>query len=67
MGILDKFTKTPSPLSLGGAKPTEFGAFQHVKSSGKGLYVDKNQSQLDLDGVVPSNNYRNNAPEGKTF
>lgn len=24
-------------------------------------------SQLDLNGEVPSNNYRNNAPEGRSF
>jgi len=24
-------------------------------------------STLDLDGLVPTNNYRDNAPEGRTF
>jgi len=24
-------------------------------------------SQLDLDGGVPTNNYRNNSPEGRSF
>lgn len=26
-----------------------------------------NPSQLDLDGKIPATNYRDNAPEGRTF
>jgi len=77
MGLLDKLTQTPgSPLSQGdGSTPsTPVGATAQSKLqdtySINGIPNVPNQpspSTLDLDGQVPSTNYRDNSPEGASF
>jgi hypothetical protein len=79
MGLLDKLTATTgtgSPLSRGnGSTPaTPVGATAQSKLqftySINGIPNVPNKPQpstLDLDGVVPANNYRDNSPEGASF
>ncbi len=77
MGLLDKLTQTPgSPLSQGdGSTPsTPVGATAQSKLqdtySINGIPNVPNKpspSVLDLDGQVPSTNYRDNSPEGASF
>ena len=74
MALLDKLTTAGSNLSgLNGSTPSipNFaGSKLHDTYSINDIpnIVGKPQpSQLDLDGSIPSNNYRDNAPEGRTF
>ncbi len=77
MGLLNKLTVNPgSPLSQGNGStpPTPVGATNQSKLqdtySINGIPNVPNKPQpsvLDLDGVVPSNNYRDNTPEGASF
>lgn len=79
MGLLDKLTSstgTGSPLSRGnGSTPsTPVGATPESKLqdtySINGIPNVPNKPQpstLDLNGVVPANNYRDNTPEGASF
>ena len=77
MGLLDKLTAGEgSPLSQGnGSTPsTPVGATDQSKLqdtySINGIPNVPNKPQpsvLDLDGVVPANNYRDNTPEGASF
>ena len=77
MGLLDKLTTgVGSTLSNGnGSTPSiPVGATDQSKLqdtySINGIPNVPNKPQpsvLDLDGVVPSNNYRDNTPEGASF
>lgn len=79
MGLLDKLTATTgtgSPLSQGNGStpPTPVGATAQSKLqdtysiNGTPILLNKPQpSTLDLNGVVPANNYRDNSPEGASF
>jgi hypothetical protein len=79
MGLLDKLTSstgTGSPLSKGnGSTPaTPVGATPESKLqytySINGIPNVPNKPQpstLDLNGVVPANNYKDNSPEGASF
>lgn len=79
MGLLDKLTSstgTGSPLSRGnGSTPaTPVGATPESKLqytySINGIPNVPNKPQpstLDLNGVVPANNYKDNSPEGASF
>mgnify|MGYP000527554866 CR=1 FL=1 len=78
MGLLDKLTSptgTGSPLSRGnGSTPAKVEAIEKNKLldtyslNGTPHVPNKPQpSSLDLDGVVPVNNYKDNAPEGASF
>ena len=77
MGLLDKLTSNPgSPLSQGdGSTPTTpVGATAQSKLqdtySINGIPNQPNQpspSVLDLNGGVPTYNYRDNSPEGASF
>ncbi len=77
MGLLDKLTAgAGSPLSQGnGSTPSiPVGATDQSKLqdtySINGIPNVPNKPQpstLDLDGVVPANNYRDNTPEGASF
>jgi hypothetical protein len=77
MGILDKLTNgVGSLLSQGnGSTPTTpIGATDqsklHDEYSINGIPNVPNKpspSTLDLNGVVPPNNYRDNTPEGASF
>ena len=77
MGLLDKLTTgVGSTLSNGnGSTPSiPVGATDQSKLhdqysiNGNPNQANKPQpSTLDLDGVVPSNNYRDNTPEGASF
>ena len=74
MALLDKLTTAGSNLSgLNGSTPSipNFaGSKLHDTYSINDIpnIVGKpSPSQLDLDGSIPSNNYRDNAPEGRTF
>ena len=77
MGLLDKLTQnTGTPLSQGnGSTPTTpVGATAQSKLqdtySINGIPNQPNQpspSTLDLNGQVPSTNYRDNSPEGASF
>ena len=73
-GILDTLQGQGSTLSnLNGAQgpQPDFAASKlHDQYSidGNPNIPDKpSPSTLDLDGLVPTNNYRDNAPEGRTF
>ena len=72
--LLNKLTVGGSVLSeLDGSTPTvpdfALSKLHDTYSINNTPFVaDKpNPSQLDLDGVIPSYNYRDNAPEGATF
>ena len=76
MSILDKLPD--SQLGLGGQKPiTLKGSLPNSKTHVNFLGQTINdrtelrrragQSKLDLDGTIPSNNYKDNAPEGSRF
>ena len=75
MGILDKLTTGGSPLSRNnGAQPTNIAVpanstlHNQYSINGTPNQVGKPApSILDLDGQIPSWNYRDNAPEGKSF
>lgn len=74
MGLLSKLTTQGSIFSRnnGGniSVPNHKDSKLHNKYSITG---DPNQpfkpspSQLDMNGEIPSNNYRDNVPEGKSF
>jgi len=74
MALLDKLNTLGSTLSnLNGGNatiPNFKGSKLHYEYSINNTpnIPDKPApSQLDLDGKIPSNNYRDNAPEGRTF
>ena len=76
MGILDKLTTTGTPFNPNGVNtpPTPVGETDasklHDQYSINGVpsQVGKpSPSTLDLDGLTPANNYRNNTPEGASF
>ena len=57
---LDPFNLYDSNLDLNGISPEKYDRQDRLSNS-------LSKSQLDLDGQVPKNNYRDNAPEGKSF
>ena len=74
MGLLDKLRQVGSVLSnLNGAQgptPNFKGSKLHYEYSindNPNIPDKPAPSNLDLDGQVPSTNYRDNSPEGKTF
>ena len=74
MALLDKLTIAGSNLSsLNGTTPSipNFaGSKLHYTYSINDIPNILNKpspSQLDLNGDVPASNYRDNAPEGRTF
>ena len=74
MALLDKLNTAGSTLSnLNGGTATipDFaGSKLHDTYSINDVPVIPGKpapSQLDLNGEIPSNNYRDNAPEGRTF
>ena len=74
MALLDKLTVAGSNLSSlnGGTPPIPnfAGSKLHDTYSINDIPSIANKpspSQLDLNGDVPANNYRDNAPEGRTF
>jgi hypothetical protein len=76
MGLLDKLTTTGTPLNPNGVNTpsTPVGATDasklHDQYSINGVPFQAGKpspSQLDLDGLTPSNNYRANTPEGASF
>ena len=77
MGLLDKLTVNPGSLlsqGNGSTPPTPIGATDQSKLqdtySINGIPNVPNKpspSTLDLDGVIPPNNYRDNTPEGTSF
>lgn len=74
MALLDKLTSAGSLLSNlngGNAKIPQFKEStlhnEYSINGEPGLPNKPSPSQLDLDGQTPKNNYRNNAPEGKSF
>ena len=76
MGILDKLTNAGTVFNPNGINTptTPVGATDQSKLhdqysiNGNPNQVGKpSPSQLDLNGQVPANNYRDNAPEGASF
>lgn len=74
MALLDKLTTQGSVLSnlngAAGPQPNFAGSKLHNEYSinGKPFVLFKPApSILDLNGQIPSNNYKDNAPEGRTF
>ena len=74
MALLDKLNTLGSTLSnLNGGNatiPNFKGSKLHDTYSINNVPVVPDKpapSGLDLDGQTPSNNYRDNAPEGRTF
>ena len=74
MAILDKLTSGGSNFTrLNGATPSipnfkDSKVHDEYSINGKPNIPNKpSPSGLDLNGEVPLNNYRNNAPEGRTF
>ena len=60
MAILDKLKTQGSTLTkFNGATPSSYNGVSQYEKVLK-------DSQLDLDGKKPSNNYRDNAPEGQS-
>jgi hypothetical protein len=75
-GLKNKLTSVGSPLSnLNGAQgpdnlPTLKASQLHDTYSINDIPVLPNKpapSQLDLNGEIPANNYRDNSPEGTSF
>jgi len=77
MGLLNKLTVNPGSVfsqGNGSTPPTPIGATPQSKLqytySINGIPNVPNKpspSTLDLDGVIPPNNYRDNTPEGASF
>jgi len=76
MGLLDKLTTTGTPFNPNGVNTpsTPVGATDasklHDQYSINGVPAQSGKpspSTLDLNGQVPSNNYRDNTPEGASF
>jgi hypothetical protein len=74
MALLEKLNTVGSTLSnLNGSTPTipNFaGSKLHDTYSINNIPVIPGKpapSQLDLDGVIPANNYRDNSPENRSF
>lgn len=74
MAILDKLTSGGSNFTrLNGTTPSipnfkDSKVHDEYSINGKPNIPNKpSPSGLDLNGEVPLNNYRNNAPEGRTF
>ena len=74
MALLNKLQTNGSTLSsLNGTTPTiqdQADSKLHKTYSINGipdLSPFPNPSNLDLNGVVPTNNYRDNSPEGASF
>jgi len=74
MALLDKLTSAGSLLSnLNGGNATipqfsESKLHNEYSINGEPNVPKKpSPSQLDLNGQKPANNYRDNAPEGKSF
>ena len=57
---LEQINLFDSELDLNGITPEKYDRQDRLSSS-------LSKSRLDLDGQVPKNNYRDNAPEGRTF
>ena len=57
---LENINLYDSDLDLNGITPLKYDRQDKLSSS-------LSKSQLDLDGQTPKNNYRDNAPEGRTF
>jgi len=54
---------TPSIPNFAGSKLHDTYSINNIPN----LPGNPSPSQLDLDGGIPSSNYRDNAPEGRTF
>jgi len=74
MALKDKLQTGGSPLSVLNGQTPPIPNFAGSKLHDTYSINDIPQipgkpapSQLDLDGKIPSNNYRDNAPEGRTF
>ena len=74
MALIDKLQNQGSTLSnLNGATPTipNFAGSQlhytYSINDTPNIPGKPSPSQLDLNGEVPSTNYRDNAPEGRSF
>ena len=77
MGLLNKLTTNPGSIlsqGNGSTPPTPVGATAQSKLqdtySINGIPNVPNKpspSTLDLDGVIPPTNYRDNTPEGASF
>lgn len=74
MGLLDKLTTEGSVYTdldgANGPHPDFKGSKLHDEYSINGdpnVIGKPNPSLLDMDGLVPDWNYRNTAPEGRTF
>jgi hypothetical protein len=74
MALISKLQTGGSPLSVGNGStpptPNFAGSKLHDTYSINGtptMPTKPTPSELDLEGLVPNNNYRDNAPEGRTF
>lgn len=74
MALLDKLTTGGSTLSKLNGSNASVPQFSESKLHNEysingepGLPNKPSPSQLDLDGKVPANNYKNHAPEGRSF
>jgi len=73
MSLIKKLSTTtlgPKPPSREFKLSLKDTSTLHNQSSINGtpeLYKSKEPSRLDLDGKVPSTNYRDNSPEGVSF
>lgn len=57
---LEQINLYDSDLDLNGLTPEKYDGQDKLSNS-------LSKSQLDLDGQTPKSNYRDNAPEGKSF
>ena len=77
MGLLSKLTQNPGSIHSqgnGSTPPTPVGATAQSKlqdtysiNGTPNVPGKPSPSTLDLDGVVPTTNYRDNTPEGASF
>jgi hypothetical protein len=74
MALLDKYNKNTSTLAGPRSPKTPVGATaqsklhdQYSLNGTPGVKGKPSPSILDLNGAIPSNNYKDNAPEGASF
>ncbi len=74
MALLDKYNQNTSTLAGPKSPKTPVGATaqsklhdQYSLNGTPGVKGKPSPSILDLNGVTPSNNYKDNAPEGASF
>jgi hypothetical protein len=74
MALINKLQQGGSPYSvLNGATPSipQFADsklhYEYSINGNPNVPKKPSPSTLDLDGQVPTTNYRDNAPEGRTF